>query len=268
MFLAHKSSIKEGCYIPLEQYNNTKILANIDGEYKLISNVCPHQKSLISIRKGSGNRVCPYHNWSFDINGNPLTSGRTECKNNNPLLSEPVYEWDSLLFSVPVASMPQLHLENFQFVEHRVDIVNANSITIMDLFLDVDHIPTVHRGVYEQLGIDATEVLWNYYDNGSEQTVKQGAKWIAIYPNTMIEWQLGALFITVTEQINQYQSKVYVFKYREPNMHEKVWEMNQHVWETAWTQDKYQAELIVGINKDNLETPKQHYRDWLNGSYI
>jgi phenylpropionate dioxygenase-like ring-hydroxylating dioxygenase large terminal subunit len=146
MFLTHKNSIKEGEYIPLEQYNKTKIIANIGGEYKLISNVCPHQKSLISNKKGNGNRVCPYHNWSFDLKGNPLTSGRTECNNNYTLSNEQVYEWDSLLFSVPVTHMPHLHLEDFQFVEQRIDIVNANVVTIMDLFLDVDHIPTVHTG--------------------------------------------------------------------------------------------------------------------------
>jgi hypothetical protein len=84
----------------------------------------------------------------------------------------------------------------------------------------------------------------------------------------MIEWQLGALFITVAEQINECQSKIHVFKYREAVMHEKVWDLNEHVWETAWAQDKQQAELIIGVNNDNLETPKQHYRDWLNGSNL
>jgi len=267
MFLAHKNSIKEGEYIPLEQYNKTKIIANIRGEYKIISNVCPHQKSLISLKKGLGNRVCPYHNWTFDISGNPLTSGRTTCKNNDPLKVEQVYEWDNMLFSVPFNSVTELKLKDLQLIEQRIDIVNANTVTIMDLFLDVDHIPTVHKGVYEQLGINPTLVSWNYYDNGSEQTV-QGAKWVAIYPNTMIEWQLGSLFITVAEHINECQSKVHVFKYRDVNMHEKVWEMNEYVWETAWAQDKRQAELIIGINYDNLETPKQHYRDWLNGSNV
>lgn len=267
MFLAHKNHIKEGQYIPLEQYNKTKVLTYNNGKYQLISNICPHQQSIISVKKGSGNRTCPYHNWTFDIDGNPLTSGRTICKNNNPLITETVYEWDNLLFSTPVTNIPFLQLNDFQLIEQRVDIVNANPITVMDLFLDVDHIPTVHKGVYEQLGIDTTQVSWNYYDNGSDQTVK-GAKWIAIYPNTMIEWQQGALFITVTTEINECQSKVCVFKYRDPNMHEKIWEMNVHVWETAWAQDKYQAELIVGINYDNLETPKQHYRDWLNGSNV
>ena len=267
MFLAHKHHIKEGQYIPLEQYNKTKVLTYNNGKYQLISNVCPHQKSIISIKKGYGNRTCPYHSWTFDIDGTPLTNGRTTCKNDYTLKNETVYEWDNLLFSVPVTNIPFLQLKDFQLIEQRIDIVHANSITIMDLFLDVDHIPTVHQGVYEQLGIDTSQVSWNYYVNGSEQTVN-GAKWIAIYPNTMIEWQLGALFITVAEHINECQSKVHVFKYRDPSMHETVWDLNEHVWEIAWQQDKQQAELIVGINYDNLEISKQHYRDWLNGPNI
>jgi len=270
MFLAHKNTIKEGHYIPLEQYGKKNILANILGEFKIISNVCPHQQSLISTKKGFGSRVCPYHSWSFELDGSPKTSGRTEkyCKNVTTLASATVYEWNNLLFSEPVDFLDEIELGHLELVEQRVDIVKSNSETIMDLFLDVDHIPTVHKGVYDQIGITDTAVDWTYYKNGSGQVVKQGAKWLAVYPYTMIEWQQGALFITIAEPVSNNESKVYVFKYRDPYIEEREWETNEFVWETAWAQDKHQAELIVGVNIYNLEESKQHYRNWKNATNV
>ena len=83
MFLAHANQFKNCDYIVLDQYDKKKVLVNHNG-YKLVSNVCPHQKSLLSVKDGLGVRVCPYHNWTFDLDGNPLTSGRTGhyCTNN------------------------------------------------------------------------------------------------------------------------------------------------------------------------------------------
>lgn len=263
MFLAHKNQLVTTDYIVLNQYQNKKVLVNHNG-YKLVSNVCPHQQSLISTKAGKGNRVCPYHNWTFDLDGSPVTSGRTEiyCKNTQPLESQPVYEWNSLLFTEPVMFAITQKFNRFELVEQRTDIVNSNYRIIMDLFLDVDHIQSVHSGVYDQIGITDTNVDWNYTKNGSCQTVKQGAYWIAVYPNTMIEWQKGALFITVAEQSNTNQTNVHVFKFKDPR-HTELWELNNTVWETAWQQDKSQAEIITEFPNLNLEPQKTHYRDYL-----
>lgn len=267
MFLAHANSFNENQHVPLEQFNKEKVLTKSSSGYKLVSNVCPHQQSLITTLPSSGNRICPYHNWTFDVDGNPLTSGRTShyCKNSDPLETEEVFEWNSLLFSTKINFPYQLDLSSLTLVEQRVDIVNAASETIMDLFLDVDHIPTVHRGVYDQIGIDSVDnIVWSYYPNGSIQTVPQGAIWIALYPNTMIEWQQGDLFITVAQDIGEKKSKVHVFKYKGVNTN---WELNERVWETAWQQDKEQAELIIGSHTKNLEFAKRHFRIF-NGTSI
>jgi hypothetical protein len=152
-------------------------------------------------------------------------------------------------------------LTNLVLVEGRVDIVNASPNIIMDLFLDVDHIQTVHVGVYDLVGIHNTDVEWKYYNNGSVQTVKEGARWIAVYPNTMIEWQKGSMFITVAIPSGEY-SNVYVFKYMDKNYLDD-WKLNESVWETAWSQDKNQAELLTEFAQRNLEQQKIHFRDFL-----
>ena len=266
MFLAHKSSISELSYKVLDQFQKKKVLVNDHGIYKIVNNVCTHQQSLISLKDGKGTRVCPYHNWSFNLDGSPLASGRTEyyCKNTENLKTEPVYEWNGLLFDSPVEFDIDVNLNNLVLIEARVDAVNASPNIIMDLFLDVHHIQTVHFGIYDLIGIYNTDVEWKYYNNGSVQTVKEGARWIAVYPNTMIEWQKGSMFITVAIPIGDH-SNVYVFKYMDKDYVDD-WKLNESVWETAWSQDKNQAELLTKFPQKNLEQQKIHFRDFLNAN--
>jgi phenylpropionate dioxygenase-like ring-hydroxylating dioxygenase large terminal subunit len=272
MFIGHINDIRENEYLPLKQFNNKKVIANSDS-LQLISNVCPHQKSLLSVEKGSGARVCPYHGWSFDIKGKPLGSGLTACKNTKGLETQPVYQWNNLLFTKPVAAPAAdfIDTKNMKLVETRVDHVKASANNIMDLFLDVDHIELVHAGVYDELGMpDIREVDWHYYEWGSLQLVPgpdgYGAAWLAVYPNTMIEWQQGAMFITVANDLGNDSSDVVVYKYRDVAYTSELWETNSRIWETAWHQDKSQAELLTEFNQDNLEPAKQHFRNYLFGS--
>jgi hypothetical protein len=83
----------------------------------------------------------------------------------------------------------------------------------------------------------------------------------------MIEWQKGALFITVSIPNNE-NSDVYVFKYADSN-NVNNWKTNEYVWEKAWAQDKQQAELITEFAQSNLEPQKIHFREFLksNGTY-
>lgn len=268
MFIAHVNDIQEGNYKPLDQYQKKRVLTQSNGQFSVLSNVCPHQLSLLAVKEGSGNRVCPYHNWTFDIKGNPVSSGRTlhYCENKSPLASFDVHQFKNLLFTVAVncKELHWLNLSNMKLKEQRVDYVKADPKTIMDVFLDVDHIQTVHAGVYELIDLPVIDqVQWHYYPWGSLQLVangeEYGAAWMAVYPGTMIEWQPGALFITIAVE-EDHGSAVHVFKYSDSD---DDWKLNESVWETAWSQDKNQAELIVGFTQNNLEESKKHFRNWL-----
>ena len=203
------------------------------------------------------------------IHGNPISAGNTEhyCKNSDSLKTFPVFEWSNLLFSTEINFSESIDLSHLILVESRVDTVNSNIKNIMNIFLDVDHIPVLHTGVYESVGFDTVTVdtvKWSFYKNGSVQTVKENALWAAIYPNTMVEWQGGAVFITVAVEKNINESKVLVYKYRNLNMSDYEWHINESAWETAWAQDKMQAENIIGnTTTSRLELAKQHYAEWL-----
>lgn len=264
MFLAHESSTPINSFQILEQYNKEKILANVNGNFKVISNICPHQHSLISTKNGSGNRVCPYHNWSFTLSGIPITSGRTAyyCENKESLKQSAVFNWNGLLFDQEVFFDINVNFKNMTLMESRIDLVKANYKNIMNLFLDVDHIQSIHSEVYDLVDITNTDVLWKYYKNGSIQTVEQGAFWIALYPYTMIEWQKNSLFVTVSRPIDNKNTSVCVFKYADKN-YLKDWKLNEFVWETAWRQDKEQAEIIVNFSDKNLEPQKEHFSEFV-----
>lgn len=292
MFLAHRSELNKDQFKPLQQFDKKSVLINSDSPV-IQSNVCPHQKSLISTSIGSGTRVCPYHGLAFDTNGSIIETARSKklCPHNNSLTTTNAFLWKDLIFTkdISLKELDFVDFSNFVLEEQRIDRVNSNYKNIVDLFLDVDHIPLVHSGLYQQIGFsDADTVEWFYYDFGSLQLVKNntpnkefnstlleedfkkpyGAAWLAVYPGTMIEWQPGALFITVAIPNANSYSDVHVFKYRDTRYSDKNWNINSQVWETAWSQDRAQSELIAEFNQDNLEEYKKHFRNWLNDNHV
>lgn len=285
MFLAHVNDITNGIKKPLAQYEKRKTLINNDGDFKLANNVCPHQGSLI-LSQPETEFVCQYHGWSWDNAGQPLGQGSTKVCNNAKLNLANVYEQNSLLLSqdCDLSCIQSLDFGYMTPVEERIDRVNCDFKNIVDVFLDVDHIPVVHQEVYTGIGITGSpEVEWIYHKWGNVQLVKRtdtldedfrntllgnetlAAAWITLYPGTMIEWQPGALFITVCVPKDQV-TDVCVFKYRDTRYSELNWKFNNDIFETAWAQDKHQSESIVKFsnNKSNLEQSKLHFREWLD----
>lgn len=270
MFLALTQDILPGQIVPLPQYDNRYSVANT-GTFYLLDNICPHQNSRIA--KCATDRLkCPYHGLEFDHNG-------TGINNEYCLGKWPTYKNQTMLFDQHVSCNFPIDTQHMMLIEHRQDIVTATPAVIMDVFLDIDHIPVVHPGVYDQIGItNADEITWSTFENGSIQFVPAqqdtnaipedqqyniAACWMSVYPGTMIEWQPGALFITVTDALSETTTKVQVYKYRDTRYAQEVWELNEHVWETAWSQDRELAELIVSPATVNLDELKQHHMNWV-----
>lgn len=267
MFLGHITDLQPGQSKSIDVLENKKILINDNGHYKIGSNICPHQNSRII----SGTQTelrCQYHGWSWNIDGSPKDSGASTMCNEKRLHMKSAYEYNGLLFEEPLdlSILTGIDFSNLRLDEFRIDVVDADPKISMDIFLDVDHIPVVHNGVYDLLGIEGrADVKWNYADWGSMQTVsdeagKVIARWIAIYPYTMIEWQDHALF--VTRSFNE--TKMAVWKYKDITDTEENYQSNSAMWENAFSQDKAQAEQMVRFPSTNLEEAKLHYRNWLN----
>jgi len=284
MFLGHINDLQPQEKKPLRQFQHRKILVERDGNYYLANNVCPHQGSLILSERGV-NLTCQYHGWSWNDQGEPISAGTTRLCNNSKIVMKPAAAVNGLLFTEPydLGSLADIDLTHMRLVEERVDTVRADYKNIIDVFLDVDHITIVHRGLYDKIGIGSTDIKWVYHDWGNLQLVEKtsdysdefrstllgdekiAAAWITIYPYTMIEWQPGAMFITVCVP-DQDSTDVVVYKYRDLRYGDHNWQMNDAIWEEAWRQDRHQAESIVktSVSPNHLEESKLHFRKWMD----
>lgn len=275
MFLGHVNDLKPGTWRVLAQCQGQLTLLNEDGKYYIQDNICPHQGSRIRQAHGSGLPVCPYHGWSWDQDGNPMGSGTvghsrgTEfCKNQHVLTKRPAHEWNGFLFDRPIDVDIDI-AGNYILWAQRQDEIKASYIPVMDLFLDIDHIPVVHPRVYDRIDIpNVRDVEWIRWSGGSVQVVKGNrALWLALYPGVMFEWQPGAVFVMVNQPAGDDRTISHVFKYRERGHDQQTWDLNEQVWEQAWAQDRAQAELLEPgwrkIPEHNLDTEKRNFRAYI-----
>lgn len=293
MFLAHKGDLTMGQWRVLEQRQGQLVLVNDQGRYYTQSNICPHQGSRLRSNQGEiGSVSCPYHGWSWNQDGQPRGSGTvgknpgsTVCRNVHPLETKAVYEWSGFLFDQPVPA--ELDISgDYQLVEYRQDQVKSSLVPIMDIFLDIDHIPIVHTGVYDQINVPRVDnIVWQNWEGGSIQMVPgvpdsdpvwqqfvkdrgltHSAAWLALYPGTMFEWQPGAVFVMVNEPITDRETRCHIFKYRDHNYPEDNWKINESVWELAWQQDCEQSERMEpgwrSASESNLDQEKLRWRRW------
>jgi len=296
MFIGHKSEIEKNGWKVLPQSNQTKTVCHDGTAYFVQSNICTHQGSVIRSGHGRGNPVCPYHAMSWEFNGTPRGNGTVGhhgsqyCTNDTALANSPAYEWEGFLFSTPI-EFPDSGVEgDYRLEEYRVDIIKSDTLPIMDLFLDVDHIPIIHPELYSQINVPSvSDVRWSYADSSSIQYVPfdnsdnqwgdlltkepmWGAVWLAVYPNIMFEWQPGAVFVMQLEDAGEGKTKCHVWKYKDLNYSDEVWHTSERVWELAWSQDKAQAERLQQGYKtakwNKLEPSKQHYRQFLYGKEV
>jgi len=290
MLLGHKNDLENNSWKVLPHLKDWSLNKNKD-LYTLYSNICPHQGSYFKGTQGQNTRLCPYHGWSFTSKGEPVGSGSTShwCKNEENLENKEVFEWNGYLFSEKhdLPTIDYIKSDHLVLEEMRVDNVKANYIDIVNIFLDMDHLPVVHPKIYDQLSVE--EVEWEILENSSVQYApnnkekldndfgqtmlqedrerKHGAAWFCVYPYTMMEYFPGAWFNTVCNPINDKETNVTVYKYRDTRYSEKNWELNCHIWETAWGQDKTQSESVVPhFQSKFLEKQKTHYINWLRNN--
>ena len=292
MFLCHKNDV------PLDHwkvYPQSREWAVVNtGEINLISNICQHQGSYLTGGRGTGDRICPYHGWKYSVTGQPIGSGNASCSNIHPLPKKTAHSFFDFVLDEPM-DCDINELGNFintghlKLVETRIDIVRAHWRHIVDLFLDVEHIPVIHPGVYQEISAPSVSQLnWTFGKNSNIQLVPRievdnefnstlldsdrktnwSAAWITLYPYTMMEYQPGAWFVTVCIPQNDKETSIVVYKYRDTRYSDLNWQINNRVWELAWRQDRTQAESMSAWTppKENYEEQKQHFRNWLHSS--
>lgn len=290
MFLCHQKDIPLNQWRVYPQLREWAVVNNESTGIELISNVCQHQGSYLSGGRGEGDRICPYHGWRYRLSGEPVSSGNTQCANSKPLPKNVSHKFFDFILSEPIdANIDELgefvNTGHLQLIETRIDIVRANWRNIVDLFLDVEHIPVIHPGVYQEISApNVSQLKWTYGKNSNIQLVPRvevdnefnstlqdsdrraqwSAAWITLYPYTMMEYQPGAWFITVCIPTSNKETSVVVYKYRDVRYSDLNWKINERVWELAWRQDRTQAEMMSPWKPpiEHFEEQKQHFRMW------
>ncbi len=165
---AHVSELKEvGDYLTFDLVGHpVLIIHDGEGEVHAYSNVCPHRAARLA--SGSGNKksiTCPYHAWTFELDGKlrgapRMEPGQLENICLNPLNLE---IWQGLVFvnldleAMPLA--PRLeslasHIGRFNLAEHSTTFttdgeLDCNWKVFVENFCESYHVFKVHKNTLE-----------------------------------------------------------------------------------------------------------------------
>jgi choline monooxygenase len=190
-----------------------------DRELRAFFNVCRHHATCIVEGRGNTKQlVCPYHGWSYDLDGRlrkaPRLSGvRNFDRNAFGLVPMTAASWGPLAFvrvsrdgeSLERTIAPldgRIDCAGLQFVERRSYEIDCNWKVYVDNYLDGGyHVSQLHRGLASQLDLDSytTEIDgavslqlcrsgMTSGDSGSDfsERVSGGAVYAFVYPNFML----------------------------------------------------------------------------------
>jgi Rieske 2Fe-2S family protein len=167
---------------------NVILTRGSDGELRAWYNTCRHRGSILcrkdSGRFANGRIICPYHTWTFSIDGELLaTPGRLEADDfdraNYPLLGAHVDSWKGFVF-VNLAETPEQSLSDFlgeekdylanwpiedmRSVHQETHTVNCNWKIFWENFSECYHCPRIHPSlcrvmpVYKKAVFDAANL--------------------------------------------------------------------------------------------------------------
>jgi phenylpropionate dioxygenase-like ring-hydroxylating dioxygenase large terminal subunit len=152
------------------------VVRDRDGELAAFVNVCRHRGHLVA--EGAGNRKslqCPYHAWTYDLDGSLRTAPRSERepgfdKGSFSLLPAAVDTWGPLVFVNPDAEagpladalgpLPGLvaesglDLDRLRFRERTEWEIASNWKVAIENYLECYHCPVAHPGFSQVIDVD------------------------------------------------------------------------------------------------------------------
>ena len=136
-----------------------------DGKIRILSNVCRHRGALLAEGRGNGQRlVCPYHHWSYDLEGRLAGAPRMEPhksfdKSSCRLPEFAGEEWQGFLFANLSKNPPPLaprlagleglvhnyHLEQQKLRYVADEVWHTNWKCLIENFMEGYHLSPLHR---------------------------------------------------------------------------------------------------------------------------
>ena len=235
-YVGHELMVPElGDYHVLDwMHGGGKMLVRNEAGVELMSNVCRHRQALMLKGRGTAkNIVCPFHRWTYDLQGELMGAPQFP---SNPCLhlgKKTLQGWNGLLFEGKrdvVADLSKMaaakDLDFSGYVYHNTVITDYkfNWKTFIEVYLEDYHVVPYHPGLGHF--VDCDDLTWEYGDWWSVQTVgvhnhlaragspvyqkwheqvkrylegkdpKHGAIWLTYYPNIMVEWYPHTLCVS------------------------------------------------------------------------
>ena len=147
------------------------ITRNYDNNLNALVNVCRHRMTRLADGEGTTRVLtCPYHSWAYDLGGNLVNAPKMEDKQFDRskcrLQQLRVETWLGFIFVnldadaeplAPRLSSLTKHLKNFHIermipLSKKVDVWQSNWKVLVENFLEVYHIESVHRDTLFALG--------------------------------------------------------------------------------------------------------------------
>ncbi|OQS32555.1 aromatic ring-hydroxylating oxygenase subunit alpha [Chromobacterium haemolyticum] len=224
-----------GDYQTLEWMGHGKMLKNVDGRIKLISNVCRHRQAIIYKGRGNGNHiVCNLHGWTYDAEGSLLGAPHfpeTPCLN---LSQTELTRWNGLLFDARrnvardlenLGVAKHMSFDGYAYHSSHLTEYAFNWKTFIEVYSEDYHVDPFHPGlgnfvdcddlkwewgaqyhvqtvgVKNQLATSGSRVYGKWHEEVrrryADQQPEFGAIWLTYYPNIMVEWYPHVLVVSV-----------------------------------------------------------------------
>ncbi len=197
-FLCHEEKLSEaGSYVSMSIEGQSVVaIRNGDGGLAAFYNVCKHRGHELLFGEGKTKRVtCPYHAWTYDLDGGLVTAPRSEHLedfNQKEICLDKVRIeiFCHLVFvnldpnAISLAQQSgNLASEIMQYVPdlakltfaHRLTYrVKANWKSVVDNFLECYHCPVAHKGFSSMIDMDTYKVKTHGIYSSHMAKAKQG----------------------------------------------------------------------------------------------
>ena len=147
------------------------ITRNYDNNLNALVNICRHRMTRLADGEGTTRVLtCPYHSWAYDLDGNLVNAPKMEDKQFDKskcrLQQLRVETWLGFIFvnldanAKPLAprlspltkQLENYHIERMVPTSKKVDVWKSNWKVLVENFLEVYHIESVHRDTLFALG--------------------------------------------------------------------------------------------------------------------
>jgi choline monooxygenase len=271
-FLCHEEKLRDpGSYVTLSIEGQSIVgVRNREGELKAYYNVCKHRgHELLSGEGQTKGITCPYHAWTYDLDGALVNAPRSEHLENfnqKEICLEPVQieifchlvfvNLDSEASSLTMQS-GDLATEIMQYAPDLADLtfstrltyrIKANWKAVVDNFLECYHCPVAHKGFSSMIDMDTYQVKTHgiYSSHMAKARLGENSAY-NIADATVIDHAVWFLWPNMTLMRYPGRGNFMVWRFYPINEHE-TWEEFDFFFETA-EPDETEKEALKFIDE-------------------